>query len=420
MKQPGRMMSRASHGRRGGRWAGAWMSLAVLGLAGAVHAQDSDADRAVLEARFAQLKGGIMTTYAPAEIAAGAPGSKPPSVASTPKIAKAALDAAEAYARDNRSTAFIVWRDGGLERETYFGQTRADTPLVSKSLSKPLGATLVGRAIQLGYIKSLDQPVADFIPEWKGDKRSKILIRHLLDMRTGLMPQGPAPTADHILNRAYLSPHHEKVLIAEYPLVAEPGERFDYSNANAELVAIVLERATGQRFATFLSKQLLKPIGAPDVSVWLNRPDGTAHAGCCMMTPAQTWLRLAILLMDDGVWKGKRLLPHGYVAAMRTATPQNPHVGMGLYLGEPYAERRGFGALDLQGPRVLHSEPYLAKDLFLFDGNSNQVVYVIPSRRLVVLRLGENPPQKPEWDNSILPNTVLRGLPVASSQGNRP
>ncbi|WP_161495036.1 serine hydrolase [Caulobacter sp. BP25] len=378
----------------------------------------AEADRAVLEARFAQLKGGIMTTYAPAERAAGKTGSTPPSRATAPKIAAPALDAAEAYARANRSTAFIVWRDGAIERETYFGETKTDTPLVSKSLSKPLGVVLVGRAIQLGYIKSLDQPVADFIPEWKGDDRSKILIRHLLDMRTGLMPQGPAPTADHILNRAYLSPRHEEVLIAEYPLVAKPGERFDYSNANAELVAIVLERAAKQRFSTFLSQQLLQPTGAPDVSVWLNRPGGVAHAGCCMMTPAQTWLRLAILIMDDGVWNGKRLLPKGFVTEMRTATPQNPHVGMGLYLGEPYAQRRGFGALDVAGPRVLHSEPYLAKDLVLFDGNSNQVVYIAPSRRLIVLRLGETPPASPEWDNAILPNTILRGLEAgASSSG---
>lgn len=394
------------------------LTLAGLGFSGPAAADDA-ADRVVLEARFSALQGGIMTSYDPAEIAPGVKGSAPPPHARAPKIAASALDAAEAYARAARSTAFIVWKDGVLERETYFGDTTDKTPLISKSLSKPLGVALIGRAIQLGYIKSLDQPVADFIPEWKNDARGKILVRHLLDMRTGLMPQGPAPTADHILNRAYLSPHHEKVLIEDYPLVAEPGAKFDYSNANAELVAIVIERAAKQRFSTFLSKELLQPIGAPDVAVWLNRPGGLAHAGCCMTTPAQTWLRLALLVMDDGVWNGKRLLPEGFVQEMRTATPQNPHVGMGLYLGEPYVERRGYGALDLPGPRVLHGEPYLAKDLVLFDGNSNQVVYIVPSQRLIVLRLGETPPKSPEWDNAVLPNTVLRGLSPAPT-GDRP
>jgi hypothetical protein len=66
---------------------------------------------------------------------------------------------------------------------------------------------------------------------------------------------------------------------------------------------------------------------------------------------------------------------------------------------------------------VLHSEPYLADDLFLFDGNSNQVVFIVPSRRLVILRVGDNPPRVAgtEWDNSALPNLVLRGLPNGGS-----
>ncbi len=375
----------------------------------------ADQDKAVYEARFAALRGGMFSAYDPLEIAKGATPRRPLPQAAKPSISSVALDQAEAYAKANKSSAFIVWRNGAVERETYFGDVRADTALVSKSLSKPLGAALIGRAIALGYVKSLDQPVSDFIPEWRGDPRSKILVRHLLDMRTGLLPQGAAPTADHILNRAYLDPHHETVLIRDYPLVSVPGERFDYSNANAELVAIVIERATKKRFAAFLSGALLKPIGAPDAKVWLNRPDGVAHAGCCMLTPAETWLRLAVLLADDGVWTGQRLLPKGYVEAMRTGTAQNPHYGLGVYAGQPYLQRRGFNAPDLPGPRVLHSEAYLAPDLFLFDGNSDQVVYIVPSQRLVVLRLGDTPPAQPEWDNSILPNTILRSLTPASA-----
>jgi hypothetical protein len=59
---------------------------------------------------------------------------------------------------------------------------------------------------------------------------------------------------------------------------------------------------------------------------------------------------------------------------------------------------------------VLHSEPYLAKDLFLFDGNTNQVLYMIPSQNLAILRMGDAPPKSPEWDNSFLPNLILRAI----------
>ena len=98
----------------------------------------------------------------------------------------------------------------------------------------------------------------------------------------------------------------------------------------------------------------------------------------------------------------------------RRGTPQNPYYGLGVYPSGRYIERRGFSNPERDTParRVLHSEPYEAGDLFLFDGNADQVVYVIPSAQLVILRVGGPPPRADgkEWDNSFLPNTVLRGI----------
>ena len=115
-------------------------------------------------------------------------------------------------------------------------------------------AVAVGRAIALGKIRSLDQPVADFVTEWQGDpRRSKILVRHLLDMRSGFLPQSVATTAEDILNRSYLHPRHEEVIIHDYPVVDDPGTRYEYNNATSELVSLVLQRATGRRYAEFIS-----------------------------------------------------------------------------------------------------------------------------------------------------------------------
>jgi hypothetical protein len=61
-------------------------------------------------------------------------------------------------------------------------------------------------------------------------------------------------------------------------------------------------------------------------------------------------------------------------------------------------------------PKVLHSEPYASNDVVMFDGNSNQIVYIVPSQDLIVLRTGDAPPRSPEWDNSKLINMVLRGI----------
>ena len=372
------------------------------------------ADEALYMERYerqqnAALAGGGLPGYDPLEAVRGAQGGALPKEAA--RIDPSALDRAEAFSGARNSTAFLVWQDGALVRETYFGETDRHTLINSRSLAKPVTAILIGRAIAQGHVKSLDQPVADFITEWKNDPgKSKILVRHLLDMRSGLLPQGFAEGPESVLNRAYLHPRHDEVIINEYPLVNEPGSRYEYANANSELVAPLIERATGQRYHDFLSDALLIPIGAKSGTIWVNRVGGTAHAGCCVQLPAQTWLRIGVLLLNDGVWSGKRLLPEGYVTKMRTPTKENPHAGLGVWVPGPYVEKRGSLHPSMPFGQTPHSEPYAADDLFLFDGNANQVVYIIPSTGMVILRVGNRPTQELPWDNVYLPNTLIEGI----------
>ena len=377
-------------------------------------------DEAVYQARFAQLfasfRAGLgLETYDPLEAVPGARDYQPLRAASGASIDPPALQRAREYAAANRSSAFLVWRDGVLEESSYFGDTKAESLLTSRSLAKPMTAIAVGRAMALGKIRSLDQPVADFIPEWRTDERRRlILVRHLLDMRSGFLPQSMSPDPAHILNRAYLHPRHDDIIIREYPVVDAPGSRYEYNNASSEMVAVLIERATGRRYAEFISSEILQPIGAPGGNVWVNRPGGVAHSGCCLMLPAEAWLRLGILLAADGVWESRRLLPAGYVTEMRRPTRENPYYGLGVYVAGEYTPRRGFAHPEREADsrKVLHSEPYRAPDLFLFDGNANQVVYIIPSERLVILRMGDSPPrgEGKDWDNTVLPTPVLRGI----------
>ncbi len=353
--------------------------------------------------------------YDTREAIAGAPLWAPLPAAQPRKrtIAQATLDDASRYAAANNSSALIVWRNGKVESETYFGGRTRTTPIVSNSLSKPLTSVAVGRAIMLGYIKSLDQPVADFITEWRGDAlRERMLVRHLLDMRSGFLRQGTSRGASDILSRSFLHPRHDEIIVREYPVVDEPGKRYEYNNAAYDIVAVLIERATRRRYAEFVGTEVLQKIGAMGGTVWLNRDGGMAHAGCCALLPAETFLRLAILTLRDGIWEGVRLLPESYVSEMRSATAENPHYGLGIFVAGRYVERRGFANPDLAYPKTLHAEPFLAGDLYLFDGNGNQVIYVIPSQDLVILRTGNAPPSANgvEWDNSYLPNSIMRGI----------
>lgn len=368
-------------------------------------------DAAVYKERWETfLKAPGQVSFGPLEDVVGAKPKAMPQLA-RPTIAAAALAEADAYAAANRSSTLILWRKGKIEFARYYGDRNADSLLVSKSMAKPITAIAVGRAIKLGHIKSLDQPVADFITEWRGTPKAAIKLRYLLDMRSGLLEQGFSPDPDHPLNRAYLDTDHGRQIVEKYPLVTTPGSAYGYANAPSELVSLVIERATGRRYGEFVGREVLQPIGAKGGKVWINRPGGLAHSGCCIHLPAESWLRLGILLLNDGKVNGRSLLPAGYVREMRTGTPQNPHFGLGIWIGSPWQERRGFGAPGRPGPQVLHSAPYLDPDLFLFDGNSNQTLYLSPKYNLAILRMGDTPPAQPEWDNARLPNLIMRAIP---------
>lgn len=390
--------------------AGAALVGSVMAQAGTVSPADGEAIYAERFAAFLSDPGNF--PYAPMEPLPGAKRYRPvPSAAPAQRgISDAALAGARAYAEANRSSALIVWRAGRIETAWYGAGITARTPLVSKSLAKPLTAIAVGRAIRLGRIKSLDQPLAQIMPELAGMPKGRILVRHLLDMRSGMLDQGFSPDPQHPLNRCYLGLNHGDCIVQDYPMVSEPGTRYAYANAPSDMVALVIERATGQRYGDFIAREVLGRIGALGGEIWVGQRGGLAHSGCCTLLPAETWLRLAVLLVDDGQWGQQRLLPRGYVAEMRKGTAQNPNFGLGIWIGEPYKPRRGFGAPGAAGPQVLHSEPYLDTDMYLFDGNANQTIHISPRNRLIVLRTGATPPATPEWDNAHLPNLLIRGL----------
>ena len=319
---------------------------------------------------------------------------------------EAARKSAIAYAAERNSAALLILKDGALILEEYFGDTNQASALNSKSLAKPLGVVAVGRAIAEGHIQSLDQKASDFLTEWKGTPKEDITIRHLLGMRSGLHHQDFEPTPTHIMNRAYLHPRHEDILINEYPLLHKPGSRYDYSNANAEIIAPIIERATGQTYSNWVSQEIVQKLDAAGGEVWLNRDGGIAHAGCCTLLPAQTFAKIGQLVLMDGAWEEEQLLPIGFVAQMRSPSAQNPYAGLGLFVGHPYTELRGVRNVDREVAPTFHSAPYADEDLFLFDGNSNQVVYMVPSKNLLILRVGNTPPKELAWDNAYLPNLV--------------
>jgi CubicO group peptidase (beta-lactamase class C family) len=330
-------------------------------------------------------------------------------------IPATALAEARAYAGKNASTSLLVWHKGKLQSADYWSGVAADTPVNSRSLHKMLGGLVIATAIQNGHIASLDDPVANYIPSWKGTPKERMTIRNVLQMSSGLMWFRGGGFYS-VQSRRYIDPEWDRILRDELPMQFEPGSEYDYSDMTADVMPHIIQGATGKRYADYLSDAVLKPLGAAGGEMWVNRDGGMPHGGCCLMLPPETWLRIGLLALHRGQANGQQLLPPWWMDEMLKPSPQNPHFGLMVWLGQPYTQRRLYHRPDSPSnarprPGAYHSEPYLADDLYLFDGMNGQIVYIIPSEDLVIVRTGLRPPaNQPEWDNTTLPNMILRSL----------
>lgn len=333
--------------------------------------------------------------YEPREVIPGRRGAELPE-ARRNLIPSAVLAKAEAWCDARNSSALLVVHRGEIVLERYWRGHHAAAFTNSMSMAKTLVALLVGIAIDDGSLTSLDASASQWLTEWAGDKRSRITLRQLLQMCSGLgsAKHDNDPTSD--IGYMYLGTD-SLYIVAGVGLAEKPGTRFEYNSINTQALAIILERATGQRFAEYLSEQLWIPIGATDASVWLDDEGGLAKAAGGVFATARDWVRVGLLIQRRGRADGKQVVPADYIAAMMTPSPLEPDYGLHLWLGND----------GIRSEEEDHDEPFVAEDLLYLDGKHRQRVYLIPSRELVIVRVGE---RAADWDDAFLPNLLVRAL----------
>jgi CubicO group peptidase (beta-lactamase class C family) len=322
--------------------------------------------------------------------------------AETTEIRPEALQNALAFAEAQNSVALLVMHRDRLVREQDWQGHRASDPVNSMSMVKTLLALLIGVAIEEGHIGSVQDPVGTYISEWADDPRGDITLADLLYMQSGLRNDDRTDTLRSDLVRLYGGSDVQKLALS-IPQAGPSGQVFDYNNVNSQLLALVLERATGEPFGDYLSSRLWQPLGAGDGFLWLDRPGGRAKPFCCFFATAQDWARLGQLLLHGGNVGDRQLIPADWLAQMRQASPLEPTFGLHVWLRARTA--------DYPQVNLAASAPFATGDIFYLDGRHHQRVYVLPSEELVIVRLGEEPPA---WDDAAMVNAILEGLPGRS------
>jgi CubicO group peptidase (beta-lactamase class C family) len=206
--------------------------------------------------------------------------------------------------------AILVYRADVPIFEHYRPRIDPDEPADVHSVTKSLTSILVGIALGQGKLKSLDQPISDFLPEVLApavDARARdITIRHLLTMTAGF-----DPAAGNKLGNA--PPLSDLWVWSLYrPMLAAPGERFSYDNESPHLLSRVLARATKQTPGDYANDNLFKPLGI-EKAVWLEDGEGNALGGYGLSMNVRDMAKVGSLYLRDGRWQGKQIVPEWYV-----------------------------------------------------------------------------------------------------------
>jgi len=312
----------------------------------------------------------------------------------------AALDWAMEQKKQN-TRAFVVAYRGKIIGERYAPGWTKDTPQIGWSQGKSITAALVGVLVQRGLLK-LDQPAP--VKEWQadGDPRRQILVRDLLRMSSGLdfinlgLGGPPAFTTKNEHMRVYFDSLNVFEHAVNQPLEIPPNTQCRYRNSDPLTLGKIIRdtvEAQGEEYLTFPQRALFDRIGARnyvlETDAWGNFILSGYDYGS-----ARDWVRFGLLHLWDGVWQGERILPEGWTEFISTPAPADP------------TEKYG-GLFWLNRPSTMDQVP---KDAYWSAGFMGQVTLVIPSRDLVVVRMGPSPGGFYPYLNEVV-GRILAALP---------
>jgi CubicO group peptidase (beta-lactamase class C family) len=301
------------------------------------------------------------------------PADAPQPWAKGERYGKLALSAEqEATLTKNHTVGFILIQNDSLIHEQYWNGWRADSVSNSFSVAKSYVSVLTGIAMKEGKIKSVFQPVGDFLPEFDTDScHRKIQLYHLLTMSTGLDwgESGADPFSDNA--KGYYGTNVRELSLNQ-PCRDTPGKEFDYISGSTQIMAEVLEKAYGQDLDGLMREKLWKPLGCEHPAFWgKDTEKGDFKAFCCLYATARDFGRIGQLYLDSGRWQGREIVPLDYWKASITPAPL-------LDKGKPN-KRYGYywWLMEQDG-----------KPVYYCRGFHGEYVVVIPSERLVMVRTG--------------------------------
>lgn len=234
--------------------------------------------------------------------------------ANSVRLEKATLEKLE----ELETTSLLVIKDNFIIYEHYWDEHTDTTRSNSFSVAKSIVSLMIGKAIEEGHIKSVDEPVGNYLESFKEGEKAKVTIRHLLTMSAGLSweESGGNPFSHNA--EAYYG-WDLKALVEDLEVVEEPGKVFDYKSGYTQILGFVLEEATGMHLAEYASKKFWQKLGAENEAFWsLDDEHGMEKAFCCFYATTRDFARIGRLVLEKGDYKSTPIINSAYIDEMIT------------------------------------------------------------------------------------------------------
>jgi CubicO group peptidase (beta-lactamase class C family) len=306
--------------------------------------------------------------------------------------------------------AVVVLKDGHIVAERYAAGYGINTPILGFSATKSVMSALTGILVRQGKL-ALDRPAPVAAWQGPGDPRRAITVDHLLRHTAGLAIGSSLAAslgaALEPVNRMKFMESDMARYAESLELATPPGSAWNYNDGNYVILSQLIRVAVGGHAADvlrFAGEELFGPLGMDHVTLEFDasgNPEGSSQ----MLATARDWARFGMLYLDDGVVGGKRILPEGWVKYSASPTP-NAWVGYGAGFWTNQGD--SFGAVY----RIHHGWP---RDAFFAKGTIGQYVIVVPSERLVIVRLGLSP----NWPDVDGVSRLVSDVIAATGGGSR-
>jgi CubicO group peptidase (beta-lactamase class C family) len=309
-----------------------------------------------------------------------------------------AVDAAFAEPDKERpvnTRAVIVIQHGNIIAEKYAPTFNADTKLMGWSMTKTITNAIVGVLVKQGKLNVGDPaPVA----EWANDERNKITLNNLLQASSGLAWEevyAGASTATNMLFRKKDAGGFAAQSKAELP----PNTKWYYSSGTTNIISRITRQTIGEAdYHAFPYQEIFNKIGAYSMTIEPD-PSGTFVGSSFSYATARDWARFGLLFLKDGVWNNERIFPEGWVKYSTTPADATPHGEYGAQIWLNAGNKNNSNDKNF---------PDVPNDMYLMDGFEDQCVVIIPSKDVVIVRLGLS--QKRGFDTNAFVRDVLKAL----------